>query len=239
MNKLLELAGVGKTFGGVQAVQNVSMSLFANEVCGLIGPNGAGKSTLVNLISGVLSCTQGSMQLSGESIDRLNAHERSRHGIARTFQNLRVFPSLSVAQNIDVARYASKNSELADAAIEVFDLKDKLSQRAGALSYGHLRRLEIVRALALDPAVLMLDEPAAGMNEQETATLAEALDWIHSQSDCALLVIDHDLRFIMSLCKRIVVLDRGKLIAEGTPSEITRNQTVIDAYLGEHDEHAA
>jgi branched-chain amino acid transport system ATP-binding protein len=239
MTSILTLSRVGKTFGGVHAVHDVSMSINAGEVCGLIGPNGAGKSTLVNLISGVLSCTQGQMQLADQNIDRLNAHERARHGIARTFQNLRIFPSLSVAQNIDVARYAGQQGALAESAIEVFDLADKLSQPAGTLSYGHLRRLEIVRALALDPKVLMLDEPAAGMNEQETEALAKALEWIRSQSDCALLVIDHDLRFIMSLCERIVVLNMGELIAEGTPEDITRNQTVIDAYLGEHDEHAA
>lgn len=236
---MLELAGVGKAFGGVRAVADVSIALDAQQVYGLIGPNGAGKSTLINLISGVLGVSEGSMRLDGVTIDRHNAHRRARAGIARTFQNLRTFASLSVAQNIDVARYSGMRGDLADAAIEAFDLGDKLSQPAGALSYGHLRRLEIVRALALNPKVLMLDEPAAGMNEQETQALGQALQWVHSQSSCAMLVIDHDLRFIMSLCQHIFVLNMGSLIAEGTPAQISRNQTVIDAYLGEDHEHVA
>jgi len=236
---MLQLNGVGKSFGGVQAVQDVSMAINSGEVCGLIGPNGAGKSTLVNLISGVLSCSEGHMTLAGKSINRVSAHKRSRLGIARTFQNLRIFPSLTVAQNIDVARYSGQQNQTVDEAIEVFDLQDKLSKQASTLSYGHLRRLEMVRALALKPKLLMLDEPAAGMNELETRELGEALEWVSRETDCALLVIDHDLRFIMSLCKRIFVLNMGALVAEGTPSEITRNQIVIDAYLGENHEDAA
>ena len=193
----------------------------------------------MNLISGVLSCTEGHMELAGKSINRISAYQRARLGIARTFQNLRIFPSLTVAQNIDVARYSDWHNPLVDSAIDVFDLKDKLSMQASTLSYGHLRRLEIVRALALNPKVLMLDEPAAGMNELETQELGSALEWVSHESDCALLVIDHDLRFIMSLCKRIFVLNMGELVAEGTPTEITRNQIVIDAYLGENHENAA
>jgi len=235
---MLSLHNVGKTFGGVRALHEVSMNLNAGEIYGLIGPNGAGKSTLVNLISGVLSCSEGILKLADEPINRMSAHQRARRGIARTFQNLRIFPSLSVAQNIDVARYSAGRSELADAAIETFDLSGKLAQPAGSLSYGHLRRLEIVRALALKPKLLMLDEPAAGMNEQETQALGDALAWVRSQSDCCMLVIDHDLRFIMSLCKHIFVLNMGSLIADGTPEEITRNQKVVDAYLGQHHEHA-
>jgi len=236
---VLSLTAVGKNFGGVLAVQGVSMTINTGEVCGLIGPNGAGKSTLVNLISGVLSCSEGQIALAGESIDRKSAHHRARLGIARTFQNLRIFPSLTVAQNIDVARYRGRHNTLIDAAIEVFDLDKKLSQPAGMLSYGHMRRLEMVRALALNPKVLMLDEPAAGMNEHETQALGHALEWVSSESDCAQLVIDHDLKFILSLCKRIFVLNMGELIAEGSPSEISRNQIVIDAYLGENHEDAA
>jgi branched-chain amino acid transport system ATP-binding protein len=240
---MLTLNEIGKTFGGVRAVHNVSLTLESGNIYGLIGPNGAGKSTLVNLISGVLSSSEGTIALAGHSIDRMSAHQRARHGIARTFQNLRVFPSLTVAQNIDVAGYSrprkdkARSNQLAQDAINAFDLRDKLSQPAGSLSYGHLRRLEIVRALALNPKILMLDEPAAGMNELETQELGVAIDWVRTQSDCAMLVIDHDLRFIMSLCKHIFVLNMGTLIAEGTPEEITHNQTVIDAYLG--DELAA
>lgn len=248
---MLSLSHISKTFGGVRALYDVSMEIKTGEIYGLIGPNGAGKSTLVNLISGVLSSTEGTITLADKSINALTAHQRARCGIARTFQNLRIFPSLSVEQNIDVASYSGRNidrknkhastpgNDLIYAAIETFDLADKLSRPAGTLSYGHLRRLEIVRALALNPKILMLDEPAAGMNEIETRALGEAIEWVRLKSDCAMLIIDHDLRFIMSLCKRIFVLNMGTLIAEGTPEEITRNQTVIDAYLGEHNELVA
>lgn len=236
---MLKLSAIRKTFGGVHAVQDVTIKLEAGTVYGLIGPNGAGKSTLVNLISGALSCDNGSITLNQQNIDAANAHQRARLGIARTFQNVRIFPSLTVAQNIEVALYSGGKSALAEAAIEAFELKDKLSWQASALSYGHLRRLEIVRALALNPKVLMLDEPAAGMNEQETHALGQALEWVHQQSDCAMLVIDHDLKFIMSLCKHIFVLNMGTLIAEGAPQEISHHQAVIDAYLGEDHESAA
>jgi len=236
---VLDLNGITKTFGGIHAVEDVTMSVASGEVRGLIGPNGAGKTTLVNLISGLLAHSAGNLSLDGEPLDRLCAHQRAALGVARTFQNLRVFPSLSVAQNIDVARYSGRGSAMVDAAIAEFGLSDKLNQSAGSLAYGQLRRLEIVRALALNPRVLMLDEPAAGMNEQETDALGRSLSWVRSHSDCAILVIDHDLKFIMSLCDRITVLNMGTVIAEGAPKDITKNQEVIDAYLGETDERAA
>jgi len=241
---MLELKGVSKTFGGVKAVQNVSMTIAPGEVRGLIGPNGAGKSTLVNLISGLLRHSTGTISVHGESVDKLSAHQRAHRGIARTFQNLRVFASLTVQQNIDVAAYSGLNSgrkgnDILREAIERFDLADKLHAPANSLAYGQLRRLEIVRALALKPHLLMLDEPAAGMNEQETDDLREALGWVRSQSDCAILVIDHDLKFIMALSERITVLNLGAVIANGTPKEVSENRQVIDAYLGEDYEHAA
>lgn len=241
---MLELKGVSKTFGGVKAVQNVSMTIAPGEVRGLIGPNGAGKSTLVNLISGLLRHSTGTISVHGESVDKLSAHQRAHRGIARTFQNLRVFGSLTVQQNIDVAAYSGLNSgrkgnDILREAIERFDLADKLHAPANSLAYGQLRRLEIVRGLALKPHLLMLDEPAAGMNEQETDDLREALGWVRSQSDCAILVIDHDLKFIMALSERITVLNLGAVIANGTPKEVSENRQVIDAYLGEDYEHAA
>lgn len=241
---MLELKGVSKTFGGVKAVQNVSMSIAPGEVRGLIGPNGAGKSTLVNLISGLLRHSTGTISVNGKSVDKLSAHQRAHHGIARTFQNLRVFGSLTVQQNIDVAGYSSRTTnrngnDILPQAIERFDLAHKLHAPASSLAYGQLRRLEIVRALALRPRLLMLDEPAAGMNDQETDDLRQALGWVRSQSDCAILVIDHDLKFIMALSERITVLNLGAVIANGSPKEVSENRQVIDAYLGEDYEHAA
>lgn len=240
---MLELSDVSRAFGGVKAVDKVTMSINAGEVRGLIGPNGAGKSTLVNLISGLLTQSSGTILLDGELLNGLSTEARAKKGLARTFQNLRVFSSLTVQQNIDVAGYAGsashRGNDIVSEAIHRFDLVDMLHVPAASLAYGQLRRLEIVRALALRPRVLMLDEPAAGMNETETAALNAALQWVRDQSDCALLVIDHDLKFIMSLCERITVLNLGAVIAEGSPSEVTENSQVIDAYLGENHDAAA
>lgn len=235
---MLELNGLSKTFGGVKAVSNVSLRIEAKEVRGLIGPNGAGKSTLVNLISGLLKQSEGSLELDGTLLDGLAAPKRAQMGIGRTFQNLRVFPSLTVQQNIEVAQSTTgasgpKHEEFVQSAIAKFNLTDNLNMRAGNLAYGHLRRLEIVRALALKPKIIMLDEPAAGMNEHETKVLAEALRWLRQESDCAMLVIDHDLKFIMALCDNITVLNMGSVIADGKPNEVANNRQVIDAYLGE------
>jgi len=213
---MLELESIAKVFGGVTALNNVSMHIATGEVRGLIGPNGAGKTTLINLISGLLTQSAGSLFLDGDRLDQVTANKRAELGIARTFQNLRVFKNLSVAQS----------------AIKQFELDRKLGESAESLAYGHLRKLEIVRALALGPKVLLLDEPAAGMNEAETEELARSLRWVHSSADCAMVVIDHDLKFIMALCDNISVMNMGELIAEGTPEEISRNQDVIDAYLG-------
>lgn len=238
---MLSLRSVSRSFGGVDAVRGVSLEVGVGEVWGLIGPNGAGKTTLINLISGLLALSSGEMRLDGEPLGGLGAHRRARLGIARTFQNLRVFSSLSVAQNVEVARVggARGNARLIDGAMERFGLAALRDVRAGALSYGHLRRLEIVRALALGPKLLMLDEPAAGMNEEETGDLAGSLRWVREHVDCAILVIDHDLKFILSLCERIAVMNTGRLIAEGAPAEITKNQNVIEAYLGEDRAEAA
>ena len=235
---MLELNGLSKSFGGVKAVNNVSLRIEAKEVRGLIGPNGAGKSTLVNLISGLLKQSAGSLKLDGTLLDGLAAPKRAQMGIGRTFQNLRVFPSLTVLQNIEVAQSTTKGNgpkheKFVQSAIMKFNLTDSLNIRAGNLAYGHLRRLEIVRALALNPKIIMLDEPAAGMNEHETKVLAEALRWLRRKSDCAMLVIDHDLKFIMALCDTITVLNMGSVIADGKPNEVANNRQVIDAYLGE------
>ena len=241
---MLELTNVSKSFGGIHAVRNVSMQLETGQVHGLIGPNGAGKSTLVNLISGLLTHSAGTISLDDRPLDALTAAQRAERGIARTFQNLRIFQTLTVEQNIEVASYTAERvgrsaAAIVQEAIHEFDLEDKLNVRANSLAYGQLRRLEIVRALALMPKVLMLDEPAAGMNEQETAALEHALGWLRGKMDCALLVIDHDLKFIMSLCTKITVLNMGTVIAEGSPRDVSENGLVIDAYLGKDDAHAA
>lgn len=236
---MLELHNISKHFGGVKAVSDVSLQIEQGLVHGLIGPNGAGKTTLINLISGLLKHSGGSIKLAGSAIDTLEAHQRARLGIARTFQNLRIYPNLTVEQNIDVARSTAQIgsraplAEKLDEAIQRFDLDSKRQDMAGALSYGHMRRLEIVRALALSPSILMLDEPAAGMNRQETEDLIGGLEWIRDNHTCAILVIDHDLRFIMSVCDRITVMSMGTVLLTAPPSEVAADPRVIAAYLGE------
>jgi len=237
----MELRSVSRHFGGVKAVDAVSLSIDDGVVHGLIGPNGAGKTTLINLISGLLKHSSGSISLAGQSVDRLDAHQRARIGISRTFQNLRIYPNLSVEQNVNVARSSARSArrhhsdDALEQALQRFDLADRRTQLAGTLSYGHMRRLEIVRALALSPSILMLDEPAAGMNETETEDLITGLEWIKKNYGCAILVIDHDLRFIMSVCHRITVLSMGAVLATGSPTEISANPDVIAAYLGENE----
>lgn len=235
---MLEVRGVSKNFGGVKAVNDVSFTVGNDEIHGLIGPNGAGKTTMINLISGLLKLSDGEILLEGRPIHRLSAHERARIGIARTFQNLRLFPNLSVRRNIEVAEslHAARQSRdpaLVEDAIEIFDLGDVLDQSPKSLPYGQMRRLEIVRALALRPKVLMLDEPAAGMNPEETNQLFEKLTWLRSQHPCAIILIEHDLKFIMSACERLTVMNMGSLLTSGLPSEVTKNPEVISAYLGQ------
>ena len=238
---MLELVEVSKQFGGVRAVDGVSLQVASNSVHGLIGPNGAGKTTLINLISGLLKHSDGRIALNGQDIGSTQAHQRAQKGIARTFQNLRVYPNLTVQQNIEVAGSTVSRSESrkkdnrVDEAIKQFDLADKARLYASELSYGHMRRLEIVRALALVPHVLMLDEPAAGMNHHETEQLIEGLQWVKQNHTCAMLVIDHDLRFIMSVCDRITVMNMGRVLTTGSPAEVSRDPAVIAAYLGEQE----
>ncbi|MFK8083977.1 MAG: ABC transporter ATP-binding protein [Granulosicoccus sp.] len=239
---MLELSEVSKRFGGVQAVDGVTLQVSAESVHGLIGPNGAGKTTLINLISGLLVHNNGSIVLNGRDLGNTQAHQRAQHGVARTFQNLRIYPNLTVQQNIEVAASTvSRSNSIHDGrrveeAIQQFDLDDKRQFYASELSYGHMRRLEIVRALALAPRVLMLDEPAAGMNQEETEQLIDGLQWVKQNHSCAMLVIDHDLRFIMSVCDRITVMNMGRVLTTGTPSEVSTDPAVIAAYLGEPEQ---
>ena len=234
---MLRLDSISKKFGGVKAVSQVSLELSDGDVLGLIGPNGAGKSTLINLITGLLTPDEGQIFLSDLNITSKKPYERARLGLARTFQNLRIYPNLSVGQNIEVASISSNYSSRTmnfdlDKIINIFDLDDKIDLASEELSYGHLRRLEIVRALALNPLVLLLDEPAAGMNENETKELSNSLKWVQNNIACAIIVIDHDLKFIMGVCDKITVMNMGEVIASGKPNEISNNKRVKEAYIG-------
>ena len=234
---MLRLDSISKKFGGVKAVSQVSLELSDGDVLGLIGPNGAGKSTLINLITGLLTPDEGQIYLSDLNITSKKPFERARLGLARTFQNLRIYPNLSVGQNIEVASISSNYSSRTmnfdlDEIIHIFDLDDKIDLASEELSYGHLRRLEIVRALALNPLVLLLDEPAAGMNENETKELSNSLKWVQNNIACAIIVIDHDLKFIMGVCDKITVMNMGEVIASGKPNEISNNKRVKEAYIG-------
>ncbi len=237
---MLSVQGVSKSFGGVHALRDVTVACGAAEILGLIGPNGAGKSTLVNAISGVLRPSRGSISLGDEDLTGRGPEHAARQGVGRTFQNLRLFPFMTARQNVEVAyitcrRYRPDSA----AAIDVEGLMaeyglDVVADRpAGTLPYGQQRRLEIVRALALGPRLLLLDEPAAGLNDYESEELAHAVQRIRDRTQAALIVIDHDLRFIMSVCDRICVLDMGEVVAIDVPAAIRANPKVIEIYLGQ------
>lgn len=236
---MLSIEDVSKSFMGVSALRGVSFSCETNEILGLIGPNGAGKSTLVNAISGVLKPDRGSIRLDDVELAGQGPEAAARLGIGRTFQNLRLFPSLTTRQNIEVGLITCRRHrpQIArsidiDRLLVEFGLAADADRPAGTLPYGQQRRLELARAEALGPKLLLLDEPAAGMNDYETKALAVLLRQIRDARGAALLVIDHDLHFIMGVCDRICVLDMGEVVAIGTPEIIRRNPKVIEIYLG-------
>lgn len=236
---MLEVCEIGKRFGGVAALSGVSLGCARGELIGLIGPNGAGKSTLVNVISGFLRPDAGRVRVHGAEVAGNDAMAGVRAGVARTFQTSRLFGDMSVRQNVEVAH--SRCLELRsdqgaaidpDTLLVECGLASEADAQASALAYGSQRLLEIARALALAPAYLLLDEPAAGLNDAETATLAGRIAEIRHKHGCGIVVIDHDLTFINTLCERLVVMDHGKVIASGSPAEIWKDPQVIEIYVG-------
>lgn len=250
---LLKVSGAGIQFGGLKAVSGVDIEIRQGELIGLIGPNGAGKTTCFNLLTGVYEPTEGEIQLNGQRLNGLDPYEITRKGISRTFQNIRLFKELSVLDNVKVAYHSlAKHSmfssifrlpshfagerEMEEKAIKflkIFELDQLKDETAKNLPYGQQRRLEIARALAAGPKLLLLDEPAAGMNPQETHQLMELIAFIRKEFNLTILLIEHDMQLVMGICERIYVLDHGQLIAEGIPEVIRNHPKVIEAYLGE------
>ncbi len=224
-------------FGGLRALHEVDLQLHAGEILGLIGPNGSGKTTLVNVITGILAPTEGRVIVNGTVISGRPPHRVARAGVARTFQSVRLFTTLSVRENIELAavsaglgRRAARSS--ADDLMERFGIRHLAEAASGSLAYGQERIVEIARALATGCSFLLLDEPAAGLNDQESEALLERLKGIPDEFDCGMLIIDHDMDLIMRLCHRLHVLNQGQTIASGTADQIRRNPVVIEAYLG-------
>lgn len=253
MEELLKVNDISMVFGGLRAVSNFSMTINKGELIGLIGPNGAGKTTAFNMITGVYTPTEGEIIFNGQRTSGKKSYQVTQLGMARTFQNIRLFSELSVIDNVKVAynmhvKYGlleavgrfgrcfneeEQITEMAMDLLKIFHMEDKADELAKNLPYGEQRRLEIARALATEPKLLLLDEPAAGMNPQETKELMELIRWIREKFDLAILLIEHDMGLVMGVCERIYVLEYGLCIASGTPDEIKHNKRVIEAYLGE------
>jgi branched-chain amino acid transport system ATP-binding protein len=249
---MLEIANITKNFGGLTALNNIGLQVKEKQIYGLIGPNGAGKTTLFNIISGFLTATEGSIQFSGKELTRLPPNKIARLGIARTFQNIRLFGTMTVKENVLVAQNMRARSgvfslvqllsarekklqEEADVLLKKMGLWKNRNELSISLAYGDQRRLEIARALALTPELLLLDEPAAGMNEAETDDLLERIQEIRDMGQ-TIMLIEHDMNIVMGICDYISVLNFGSEIAKGTPAEIQTSEAVIEAYLGKEEE---
>ena len=252
---ILEARHLGIDFGGLTAVNDFNMAIGRTEIAGLIGPNGAGKTTVFNLLTKVYQPTRGTILLDGHDTAGKTTVQVNKMGIARTFQNIRLFSNLSVEDNVKIGlhnhigyglfsgllrlpNYWKEEKIAHERALEllsIFDMQDLANAKAGSLPYGAQRRLEIVRALATNPSLLLLDEPAAGMNPSETAELMEVIRRIRDEFDIAILLIEHDMNLVMGICEGIAVLNFGRVIAKGTPDEIRSNPQVIEAYLGKKE----
>jgi len=249
---LLEITNLSVSFGGLKAVNNFSMTIEQGEIVGLIGPNGAGKTTVFNLITGYFRPTSGEVRFAGHSLLNLRPHQVARLGITRTFQNIRLFKANSVMDNVRVAfhtrtrytmldafvrspRFKAEERRVTERTLELLrtlGLARRAYDRADSLPYGDQRRLEIARALAGEPRLLLLDEPAAGMNPAEVKQMVELIKAIKEMFGLTILVIEHQMGLVMNLCQRVVVMDFGEIIAEGSPQEVRQNPAVLQAYLG-------
>lgn len=253
---ILECRRIGIDFGGLSAVDEFTIAIGRTEICGIIGPNGAGKTTVFNLLTNVYRPTRGSILVNGVDTLGMTADEVNRRGVARTFQNIRLFKDLTVEENVLIGLHNSMNYSVASSMLRlpkywkqekearervrellhIFHMENMTAQQAGSLPYGAQRRLEIVRSLATNPGILLLDEPAAGMNPSETAELMETIRKIRDEFHIAIMLIEHDMKLVMGICEGIAVLNYGRIIAKGTPDEIRNNPVVIEAYLGKEDE---
>lgn len=251
--KVLEVRNLGIDFGGLTAVNNLDLDIYKGEIYGLIGPNGAGKTTVFNMLTKVYQPTRGTIKLAGKDMAKLNPVQANMEGIARTFQNIRLFSNMSVLDNVKTGmhnsmkyglfisvlrlpKYYKTEKEATEKAMEllkIFELDEFADLSAGNLPYGAQRRLEIARALATNPKLLLLDEPAAGMNPQETEELMAMIRKIRDHFNISILLIEHDMKLVMGICERITVLNFGQCLAQGLPAEIQSNQEVIKAYIGE------
>ncbi len=251
-SKILEAKNITMQFGGLKAVENFSVEVHEGELLGLIGPNGAGKTTVFNMLTGVYRPTHGEIFIGGQSTKGLKAFEISHLGMTRTFQNIRLFKDLSVLENVMIASHQNTNYSMTQAILKsdkffteeaaltqkamnllkIFELDLKADLQSGGLPYGEQRKLEIVRALATDPKIILLDEPAAGMNHKETEVLMHLIAYIRKEFKLSVLLIEHDMKLVMGICERLLVLDHGILISQGAPENVRKDPKVIAAYLG-------